>query len=73
MIVPIERIDEIGGFRRVPRTTLRMFDQALLAVAGVDALGAVADEEVFVPAQPGARSSTGMQISSVAPGYTVDS
>ena len=51
-----------------PETTLTIVRQHVLAVAGVDALRAVADEEVALPRRPEYCSSTGMQISSVAPG-----
>src|SRR6476646_3589281 len=44
----IQRIDEFRRFRRRPRRHFRYVDEATLAVAGIDSLGTVADEEIGV-------------------------
>ena len=47
----VKRIDEFGRFRSGPRRYLRDIDQPALTIAGIDAFGAVAHEEVDVVAQ----------------------
>jgi hypothetical protein len=49
----IQRIDEVGDLGVEPEVTFLDRGQAVLLVAGVDALGAVAGKEVAVELQPG--------------------
>lgn len=49
----VQRIDRISGLRRRAGSDLADVAQTPLAIARIDALGAVATEEIVVEAQPG--------------------
>jgi hypothetical protein len=65
LVQPGHLVQRLG---RVAGDDLEDLGERVFLVAGVDALGAVADEEVLLPLQARGASSTGMQTSSVAPG-----
>jgi hypothetical protein len=65
--------DALERLRRVARDHLDDALEGVLLVAGVDALGRVAEEEVLAGLRPDSFSRIGPQTSSVTPGYTVDS
>ena len=66
---PIQRVDEIGDFRRRARRDLDDVGQPARLVAGIDALGAVAAKEIVDSSSgPKRVRSAGTQTSSVAPG-----
>ena len=53
MIVRVQRVDEIGDFRRRAGGDLPDRRQAMFLVARIDALGAVAGEEILVELEAG--------------------